>query len=109
MRVADSPCHCTEVRAVDEDGHTQRVNGFLDKLCDQVCGAFLILKTAGEVSCDPRQLGQSEYFLIRNVPDGDAHDDRKKVVLTQTDLVYPLDDDHVVADRLPAFSLELFC
>jgi hypothetical protein len=58
------------------------------------------------VAGDARELGKTEYLFVRNVGNGDAHNNRQQMVFAQADFLDVLNDNHIVADGLGTLSLE---
>ena len=71
VSVADATRPGAYILAINQDAHAQRLDNLLDESGDQMGGPLLILQSPGEISRDPRELGQSEYLFVgETAPNG---------------------------------------
>lgn len=106
MRVADAASHRAHVFAVDEDRDAEGFDDLLDEDGDEVRRALLILEATRKVAGNTGELGEAKDFSVRNVGDGDVHQDWEEMMFAQTDFLDAFDNDHIVANRRLTFGFE---
>jgi hypothetical protein len=108
MTVASSPSHGAHMFAINEDGDAERFDDLLDEYCNEVRGAFLILKATGKVSGNARELGKAEDFFVGNVSNRNLRQNWEEMMFAKADFLDSFDNDHVVTNSRLAFGLEHF-
>jgi len=87
--VTNTASHGAHMFAVNQHGHAQWLDDLLNETSNQMGGPFLILQSSRKMPCNARELGQSQYFFIGNIADGDVHENRQQMMLAQADFLIP--------------------
>jgi hypothetical protein len=88
------------VRALTNDGHTERVDLLANRFSDLIGHPLLYLQPSREYVHEPGDLAETDHAGLRNVRDVALPEERQQVMLAQAVEIDVLHDDHlVIVDR----------